>query len=251
MTNVRVPSKPVLYIRSSIYWLGMVLSASIIGLTTVFTIPLHVDKRFRYAQTFAIFNLWLLKHICRLNYEIEGLDGLPDEGAVVLCKHQSTWETLMLQIELPPVRWVLKRELLKIPFFGWGLAIQQPIAIDRSSGRKAVTQLIEQGRKLLDDKYWVIVFPEGTRAKPGTENKYKLGGSILAVETGHPVVPIAHNAGEYWPRHSFLKWPGCIKVCIGPAIETKGKKAVEVNAEAHDWIEGKMKEISDSSRWNR
>jgi len=251
MTDVRVPSKPVLYIRSSIYWLGMVLSASIIGFTTVFTIPLHVDKRFRYAQTFAIFNLWLLKHVCRLNYEIEGLDDLPDEGAVVLCKHQSTWETLMLQIELPPVRWVLKRELLKIPFFGWGLAIQQPIAIDRSSGRKAVTQLIEQGRKLLDNKYWVVVFPEGTRAKPGTENKYKLGGSILAIETGHPVVPVAHNAGEYWPRHSFLKWPGCIKVCVGPAIETKGKKAVEVNAEAHDWIEGKMKEISDPLRWNR
>jgi len=251
MTEVRLPSKPVLYIRSSIYWLGMVLSASVIGFTTVFTIPLHVDKRFRYAQTFAIFNLWLLKHVCRLNYEIEGLDGLPDEGAVVLCKHQSTWETLMLQIELPPVRWVLKRELLKIPFFGWGLAIQQPIAIDRSSGRKAVTQLVEQGRKLLDNRYWVIVFPEGTRAKPGTENKYKLGGSILAVETGHPVVPIAHNAGEYWPRHSFLKWPGCIKVCVGPAIKTNGKKAAEVNAEAHDWIEGKMKEISDPSRWNR
>ena len=229
----------------------MVLSASIIGFTTVFTIPLHVDKRFRYAQSFARFNLWLLKHVCRLHYEIEGLDDLPDEGAVVLCKHQSTWETLMLQIELPPVRWVLKRELLKIPFFGWGLAIQQPIAIDRSSGRKAVTQLIEQGRVLLDNKYWVIVFPEGTRAKPGTENKYKLGGSILAVETGHPVVPIAHNAGEYWPRHSFLKWPGCIKVCIGAAIDTKGKKATEVNAEAHDWIEGKMKEISDPSRWNR
>ncbi len=229
----------------------MVLSASIIGFTTVFTIPLHVDKRFRYAQTFAIFNLWLLKHVCRLNYEIEGMDSLPDEGAVVLCKHQSTWETLMLQIELPSVRWVLKRELLKIPFFGWGLAIQQPIAIDRSSGRKAVTQLIEQGRVLLDNKYWVVVFPEGTRAKPGTENKYKLGGSILAVETGHPVVPVAHNAGEYWPRHSFLKWPGCIKVCVGPAIETSGKNAVEVNAEAHDWIEGKMKEISDPSRWNR
>ena len=248
MAKEHVPSKPVLYIRSSIYWLGMVLSASIIGFTTVFTIPLHVDKRFRYAQTFARFNLWLLKHVCRLHYEIEGLDDLPEEGAVVLCKHQSTWETLMLQIELPPVRWVLKRELLKIPFFGWGLATQHPIAIDRSSGRKAVTQLVEQGQKLLDDKYWVIVFPEGTRAKPGTENKYKLGGSILAVETGHPVVPIAHNAGEYWPRHSFLKWPGCIKVCIGPAIDTKGKKATEVNAEAHDWIEGKMKEISDPSR---
>lgn len=251
MTEQRIPPKPILYIRSSIYWLGFVLSTIIIGFTAVFTWPLHVDKRFRYGQLFPRFNLWMLRHVCKLSYEVERLGDFPEEGAVVLCKHQSTWETLMLQIELPPMRWVLKRELLKIPFFGWGLALQHPIAIDRSSGRKAVTQLIEQGRKLLDNKYWVVVFPEGTRAKPGSENKYKLGGSILAVETGHPVVPIAHNAGEYWPRRSFIKWPGCIRVCIGPTIETKGKKAVEVNAEAHDWIEGKMKEISDPSRWNR
>lgn len=251
MTEERIPSKLTLYIRSSIYWLGMVLSGGIIGFTTVFTWPLHVDKRFRYAQLFARFNLWLLKNVCRLHYEVEGLRDFPGEGAVVLCKHQSTWETLMLQIELPPMRWVLKRELLRIPFFGWGLAAMGPIAIDRSAGSKAVAQLVEQGRKLLDDKYWVVVFPEGTRAKPGSENRYKLGGSILAVESGHPVVPIAHNAGEFWPRHSFIKWPGCIKVCIGPVIETKGKTAAEVNAEAHDWIEGKMKEISDPSRWNR
>lgn len=146
---------------------------------------------------------------------------------------------------------LLKRELLKVPFFGWGLAAMEPIAIDRSSGHKAVAQLIEQGQKMLDDKYWVIVFPEGTRAKHGSEKRYKLGGSILAVETDHPVVPVAHNAGEFWPRHSFIKWPGRIKVCIGPVIETKGKTAVQVNAEAHDWIEEKMKEISDPSRWNR
>ena len=251
MTKDNIPSLPVLYIRSAIYWLCMVLSASIIGFTTVFTLPLHVDKRFRYAQSFARLNLWLLKNVCKLNYEIEGQVNFPEGGAVVLCKHQSTWETLMLQIDLPSVRWVLKRELLWVPFFGWGLAAMEPIAIDRSSGRKAVAQLIEQGRKLLDEKYWVVIFPEGTRARPGIENKYKLGGSILAVETGYPVVPIAHNAGEYWPRHSFLKWPGCIKVCIGPAIETKGRKAAEVGAEAHDWIESKMKEISDPSRWNR
>ena len=251
MTEKRIPSKPVLYIRSSIYWLGMVLSGAIIGFTTVFTWPLHIDKRFRYAQSFARFNLWLLKNVCQLDYEVEGLANLPREGVVVLCKHQSTWETLMLQIDLPPIRWVLKRELLRIPFFGWGLAAIGPIAIDRASGRKAVAQLVEQGKKLLDENYWVVVFPEGTRARPGSENKYKLGGSILAVESGHPVIPIAHNAGEFWPRHSFLKWPGRIKVCIGPVIETKGKTATDVNAEAHDWIEGKMKEISDPSRWNR
>lgn len=157
----------------------------------------------------------------------------------------------MLQIDLPPVRWVLKKELLKIPFFGWGLALMEPIAIDRSSGRKAVTQLVEQGRAMLKNGYWVVVFPEGTRAKPGEVKRYKAGGARLAVETGFPVVPVAHNAGEFWPRHSFIKWPGRIKVCIGPVINPDGKTADEVNKEAETWIENKMKEISDPSRWHR
>jgi 1-acyl-sn-glycerol-3-phosphate acyltransferase len=158
---------------------------------------------------------------------------------------------MILQVILPPVRWVLKRELLRVPFFGWGLAMMKPIAIDRAAGRKAVAQLIEQGRPMLDDGYWVIVFPEGTRTHPGEKKRYKQGGSILAVETGHPVVPIAHNAGEFWPRHSFLKWPGTISLRIGAAIDTRGKSPEQVTELAHDWIEGQMEEISDSSRWNR
>ena len=251
MSEERIPSKPVLYIRSAIYWLSMFFASIVIGGLTVFTFPLHVDKRFRFAQNFARFGLWLIERVCKLSYKIEGLDNLPQGGAVVLCKHQSTWETLMLQIDLPPVRWVLKKELLRIPFFGWGLALMEPIAIDRSSGRKAVSQMVEQGRELLRDGYWVVVFPEGTRAKPGEEKRYKAGGARLAAETGFPVVPIAHNAGEFWPRHSFIKWPGCIKVSIGPVIDPKGKTADDVNAESQQWIENKMKEISDPARWDR
>ncbi|MDT8451253.1 MAG: lysophospholipid acyltransferase family protein [Gammaproteobacteria bacterium] len=251
MSEVEIPSRTVLYLRSAVYWLGMVLSAGVIGLLTVLTFPLHVDRRFRFAQSFARFNLWLIEKVCKLSYEVEGLDEIPQSGAVVLCKHQSTWETLMLQIDLPSVRWVLKKELLMFPFFGWGLALMKPIAIDRSSGRRAVTQMIEQGREMLKDGYWVVVFPEGTRAKPGEQKRYKAGGAMLAVETGFPVVPIAHNAGEYWPRHSFIKWPGRIKVCVGPVIDPRGKTADEVNAESSQWIENKMQEISDPVRWNR
>jgi 1-acyl-sn-glycerol-3-phosphate acyltransferase len=198
-----------------------------------------------------VLNLWLLRHICKLTYRIEGMENITEQGVVVLCKHQSTWDTMILQVILPPVRWVLKRELLRVPFFGWGLAMMKPIAIDRSAGRKAVAQLVEQGRPMLDDGYWVIVFPEGTRTRPGEKKRYKQGGSILAVETGHPVVPIAHNAGEFWPRHSFLKWPGTISLRIGPAIETRDKSAEQVTELAHDWIEGQMEQISDPSRWNR
>lgn len=251
MAIEQTPAKISLYIRSSIYWLLMVLSGAVIGFLTVFTYPFPVDTRFRFARSWAVLNLWLLKHICKLTYSVDGLENITSEGVVVLCKHQSTWDTMILQVILPPVRWVLKRELLRVPFFGWGLAMMKPIAIDRSAGRKAVAQLIEQGRPMLDQGYWVIVFPEGTRTHPGEKKRYKQGGSILAVETGHPVIPIAHNAGEFWPRHSFLKWPGTISLRIGPVIDTRDKTAEQVTELAHDWIEGQMQEISDPSRWNR
>jgi 1-acyl-sn-glycerol-3-phosphate acyltransferase len=206
MAGEQPPAKISLYIRSSIYWLLMVLSGAVIGFLTVFMYPFPVDTRFRFARSWAVLNLWLLRHICKLTYTVDGLENITNQGVVVLCKHQSTWDTMILQVILPPVRWVLKRELLRVPFFGWGLAMMKPIAIDRSAGRKAVAQLIEQGRPMLDQGYWVIVFPEGTRTRPGEQKRYKQGGSVLAVETGHPVIPIAHNAGEFWPRHSFLKW---------------------------------------------
>jgi len=251
MPAVSSPPKIQLYLRSGIYWTLMVLTGTVIGFLTVFTFPFPVDKRFGFARSWAVMNLWLLRHICKLSYSVEGRENIPDQGVVVLCKHQSTWETMALQIILPSVRWVLKRELLRVPFFGWGLAMMDPIAIDRSAGHKAVAQLVEQGKPMLDDGYWVVVFPEGTRTHPGKKRRYKLGGSILAVETGHPVVPIAHNAGEFWPRHSFLKWPGNITLRIGPVIETSGMTAEQVNARAHDWIEAQMQEISDPSRWNR
>ena len=251
MTTDNMPPKPVLYVRSAVYFLLKVLSASVIGLLTVLTFPLPVDKRYRFARTWAVLNLWLLKRICNLDHAVEGAENIPDRGAVVLSKHQSTWETMALQVVLPHVRWVLKRELLRVPFFGWGLAMLEPIAIDRSAGRKAVAQLIEQGGPMLDAGYWVVVFPEGTRTRPGTEKRYKQGGPVLAVETQHPVIMIAHNAGEFWPRHSFLKWPGTITLRISPVVDTQGKTAEQVTEIAHDWIEGQMKEISDPSRWNR
>jgi 1-acyl-sn-glycerol-3-phosphate acyltransferase len=251
MSNEKTPSKAALYLRSSVYWFLMVATGVVIGLSTVLTFPLHVNRRYAFARSWAVLNLWLLKHICKLDYAIEGAENIPDQGVVVLSKHQSTWETMVFQVLLPQVRWVLKRELLRVPFFGWGLAMLHPIAIDRSAGHKAVAQMIEQGGPMLDKGYWVVVFPEGTRTHPGQNKRYKQGGAILAVETEHPVVLIAHNAGEFWPRHSFLKWPGTITLRIGPVVDTSGKTAEQVIEIAHDWIEGQMKEISDPSRWDR
>ncbi len=251
MSVEKITSKTVQYVRSSIYWFLMVLSGIVIGLLTVLTFPLSVDKRYAFARSWALLNLWLLKHICKLSHSVEGAENIPNEGVVVLSKHQSTWDTMIMQAILPHVRWVLKRELLRVPFFGWGLAMLKPIAIDRAAGHIAVAQLVEQGGPMLDAGYWVVVFPEGTRTHPGQKKRYKQGGSILAVETGHPVVLIAHNAGEFWPRHSFLKWPGTITLRIGPVVDTKGKTAEQVTNIAHDWIEGQMEEISDPSRWDR
>ena len=251
MSTEKTPTKAELYTRSSIYWFLMVTTGIVIGFLTVLTFPFPVDQRYKFASSWAVLNLWLLKRICKLGYTVEGAENIPNEGVIVLCKHQSTWDTMILQVILPQVRWVLKRELLRVPFFGWGLAMLKPIAIDRSAGHRAVAQLIEQGGPMLDAGYWVVVFPEGTRTHPGEKKRYKQGGSILAVKTGHPVVLIAHNAGEFWPRHSFLKWPGTITLRIGPMIDPKGKAAEEVTNIAHDWIEGQMKEISDPSRWNR
>ena len=124
-----------------------------------------------------------------------------------------------------------------MPFFGWALAPFDPIAIDRSEGRKAVRQLLEDGRKWLDAGRWVIVFPEGTRVAPGEHRPYGVGGALLAEKTARKVVPVAHNAGVFWPRRSILKYPGTIEMVIGHPMETKGHKALEINRIAEQWIE--------------
>jgi 1-acyl-sn-glycerol-3-phosphate acyltransferase len=143
----------------------------------------------------------------------------------------------------PPQTWVLKRELMWIPFFGWALALLHPIAIDRGSGRKAIEQVVAQGRDRLRSGIWVVVFPEGTRVAPGTRRRHGIGGAVLAAETGYPVVPVAHNAGSFWPRRSFFKRPGTVRVVIGPVIEAQGKTAEEIRDLAEKWIENKMREL--------
>lgn len=189
--------------------------------------------------------------VCGLKFEIKGKENIPDGGMIILAKHQSTWETLAFQQILPPHVWVLKRELFRIPFFGWGLKMLQPIAIDRSAGRKAVEQLVEQGIEKLQNNWSVMIFPEGTRVKPGNEVRYKLGGSILASKADYPVLPVAHNAGEFWPKHSFIKWPGTITVVIGKPVNAFGRKPEEINREIKNWIESEMNVISNKERWGR
>jgi 1-acyl-sn-glycerol-3-phosphate acyltransferase len=190
-------------------------------------------------------NLWALRVLCGLRYRITGLEHLPNRNTLLLCKHQSTWETIAFLTLLPaPQTWVVKRELLRVPLFGWSMAQFKPIAIDRRAGRKAIRQLLDQGLEALEEGRWVIIFPEGTRVAAGERGHYGIGGAMLAEKGGRPVVPVAHNAGVFWARRDIRKYPGVIDVVLGPPIETKGRPAAEIGRDVEEWIEGMVAGLS-------
>ena len=226
-----------LWIGSSLFILGMVVSTLIAVPITFFLLTVPFPLRFRLVANWARFNLWWLRVTCGIKAEIEGMENIIDQPAIIMCKHQSTWETLVIQLLFPPQVWLLKRELLRIPIYGWGLATMKPIAIDRSLGVRSLRQLVREGKERLSAGLWVVVFPEGTRLAPGVRRKYHPGGAMLAEKSGYPIIPIAHNAGYLWPRNSFLKRPGTIRMVIGPPIPSKGKKAAQILRETEDWIE--------------
>jgi len=189
------------------------------------------------------YTLGALRHLVGITYRLVGRDNLPSEPVVFLAKHQSTWETLAFADFLPPAAYVAKQELLRIPFFGWGMAAMPVVVIDRAAGKDALRQVVERGKALMNDGYSVVVFPEGTRTPIGTQRRYNIGGATLAVAAGCKVVPIAHNAGEFWRRGAFIMHPGEIVASIGPAIDTAGKSPEQVNTEAEAWIEGEMRRL--------
>jgi 1-acyl-sn-glycerol-3-phosphate acyltransferase len=194
--------------------------------------------RFMFARVWAATLLGALRLICGLGFRVEGREHLQADGArIALMKHSSAWETIAQTVILPPQVWVLKRELTWIPFVGWGVRLLHCIAIDRGAGGAAVRHLIEQGRKRLAQGQWIVVFPEGTRMPPGETRRYGAGGAAIASDTGTPVVPVAHNAGYFWPRRGLMKRRGCIRVVIGPPIQTQGRDAREINEEAQRFIE--------------
>jgi 1-acyl-sn-glycerol-3-phosphate acyltransferase len=194
--------------------------------------------RFALARFWARTILGASKVICGLDYRVEGAHNIPQgEACVALVKHSSSWETVAQTVLLPPQVWVLKRELTWIPFVGWGIRQLQSIAINRSAGGSAVRQLIDQGRRRLAAGQWIVVFPEGTRMPPGQTRRYGVGGAAVAAETGARVVPVAHDAGYFWPRRGLLKKRGTIRVVIGPPIQTRGRDPREINEEAQRFIE--------------
>lgn len=231
------------FIRSLLFFIAQLIWTPIYASMVLFIFPLPPHTRYRVGTGLAHSTLWLLRVICGIRMEVRGAENIPKEPCIVMCKHQSAWETFSLQLVFPDQVWVLKRELLWLPFFGWGLASLSPIAIDRGKGKQAMKQLVEQGRDRLARGFCVVIFPEGTRTAYGTRGKYKPGGAVLAEGTGAPVVPVAHNAGKFWGRNSFLKHPGTIIMSIGQPIDSRGLKTDEINRRVEEWIESEMTKL--------
>jgi len=234
-------------LRSLAFMAVSVLWTMLFGTVLLFAGAFPLLTRFRIVWHYRRGLMWMFRAILGITYEVRGREHLPAEPSVILAKHQSAWETVALQDLVPEDTYcvfVLKKELMKLPFFGWGLAALQMISIDRNAGREALNQVVEQGVDRLARGFWIIVFPEGTRVAPGQTRRYKQGGAYLAAHAGARVVPVAHNAGELWPRNAFVKRPGRIVVSIGPVIEGAGLSQDEINARAEAWIEGEMRRLS-------
>jgi 1-acyl-sn-glycerol-3-phosphate acyltransferase len=232
-------------LRSALFLLLQAALTIVWSLLSLLTFPFNPLTRYRFITLWSRMVIRLASAICGIRYEVRGLEHLPARPGIILSKHQSAWETLAFQVFLPPQVWVLKRSLLRIPFFGWGLAMMNPIAIDRAAGMQALKQTLEQGRERLAQGFWIVIFPEGHRFPPGEKGTYHPGGAWLAIQTGAPVVPIALNSGYLWRRDAFVKLPGKITVSIGRPIETGSMKAEALMRRVEDWIESETARLGD------
>ena len=231
-------------IRSILYLLLATLITAPFGLFVTLSIIFPMKFRFWVISVWRAGFMALCEHVLGLRYEVIGRENIPATPSVILCKHQSAWETVSLQAIFPPLVFVLKKSLLMIPFLGWAFAAVKMISIDRTAGKDALRQVIDQGCDRLQAGYWVVIFPEGTRIAPGEKRRFKTGGAHLAASAGALVVPVAHNAGEFWGKNAFVKKSGLITVSIGPAIDPAGKTASAITGLAEQWIEGEMRRLS-------
>ena len=232
-------------LRGLIFHIGLALSVALWGVPSLLSAPLPYRARYWIISRWSLWIVWWLRITNGVRWEIEGLENIPAQAGVVMCKHQSTWETLAMQEWFQPQTWVLKRELMWVPIFGWSLNLLKPIAINRRLGRSAVRQVIRQGRERIAAGLWVVVFPEGTRIAAGHKGRYHAGGAVLACASNAKVVPVAHNAGEFWPKRGLRKQPGCIRVRIGEPIDTANLKPQELLSRVEEWIEGQMPSLSN------
>ncbi len=233
-----------LFLRSLLFYILLGVAVVLVVPMLLLCLILPGTLRNRFMARWSEGVISMLRIVCGVRHEVVGADNIPAENGIILCKHQSAWETFALQSIFPAQVWVLKRELLWVPIFGWGLKVMGAIAIDRKGGKKALVQVIKQGTERLQRGLWVVIFPEGTRTPSGSRRRYSIGGAMLAARSGFPVVPVAHNAGDFWGSKGFIIKPGTVKVIVGPALQAKGMKAGEINEHVEEWIEGQMETIS-------
>ncbi len=234
----------VIWLRSAVL-IVIGFSAAIIT-ATLLILMFWAPARWRrfVLVTFCRFALKAGDAICGMKVVVEGRENLPDTPSVIMLKHSSILETYGHVPMFPTNAWVVKRELLWVPIVGWAIGlVLNPIAIDRSKGRSAVKQVIDQGKERLASGIWVSIFPEGTRVPPGETRKYGISGAALAEEAGVPIVPVAHNARDCWPPRRFLMRPGLVRFCIGPPIDASAQPAKETTLIVRQWIEDKVREI--------
>lgn len=231
-------------VRSALFLLSITLLTIPFGILVSLAMIFPMKIRYAIIAAWRVGFMGLCGSVLNIHYQVLGRENIPEQPSVILSKHQSAWETVGLHEIFPPLVFVLKKALLRIPFFGWGLAAMKMISIDRRAGKDALKQVVDQGRDRLSAGFWVVIFPEGTRVQPGQKRRYKPGGVHLAVQTGCKLLPVAHNAGEVWGKNAFLKYPGLITVSIGPAIDPAGRSEAELNTLVETWIEDEMHRLS-------
>lgn len=234
---------PLLYLRATLYYIGFYGVTVVYSTVCLLLSPLlSFNSRFKLVTGINFFYMFWMRLCCGLKVDIQGAENLPKNGGyVVVSNHQSEWETLFFQTLVRPQSAVLKQELLKIPFFGWALALLKPIALDRSKRRGALKQLLQQGKERLAEGISVLIFPQGTRVPVGKTGKFNKGGAMLAVSAGVPIIPIVHDAGIFWPGKSFIKYPGTVTLRVGPAIQTHDRSVNEVHEDSAGWLLKQMK----------
>lgn len=237
-------ARPKNLLGSASLFIGIFISSIIIGVLLIAGQMVSYKFRWYIGRAWCFFILWMLRVCCGLTYTVEGLEHLNTQRpTIVISNHQSAWESVALWCLLPPHSVVIKRELLLLPVWGWSLLTLKFIIINRKKQRVALRALLEQGAQRLDSGLWLLIFPEGTRAAPKTVGKFTAGAALLAQQTACPIIPIVHNAGDFWPRYSFFKYPGVIKIRIGAIIETQGRKAADINTETEAWIRANLQDI--------
>lgn len=251
-----MPAEPVsliyrlsLYLRSALYWAWLIGSTTLFALPALLATLISFDVAYWVCKKWIATNMWGLRYLCGIKWDVQGEENIPQQACLIVSKHQSTWETFFLAHHLKHVLYVAKRSLSHIPVFGWMLRLLGFVLIDRSAGRSAIQQITEQCRKKIPLGRWVVVFPEGTRMPVGAEPNYRIGAMKVSADTKIPMLPVAVNSGEFWPRMGFVKWPGTVTVVFGPLIYPGDKTPDVLRAEVQDWIEGQMSQITVKDRF--